>query len=102
MDIEILLIIAAAIHVAMRLLKMGTLGRRIPARWRPFIAVALGGVAAGMDAYTRDTLWQQAVAQGLLAAATAMGAHDVAIEGILGGNEVLGKKKESAVGGNPR
>ncbi|MBU0572048.1 MAG: hypothetical protein KJ995_08225 [Candidatus Omnitrophica bacterium] len=95
MDVQTLLIIAAAIHLVIRLLKTGSLGKRIPARYRPIIAVVLGGVAAAVDTYARGVPWQQALAQGMLGAATAMGTHDAVIEGLLGGNEILGGKKNA-------
>lgn len=71
--------IAAAVWVVVRWLKADLPPRvvAIPPAWRPVLALVLGQVASGMEAYARGTPPVRAIVQGLVASAVAMSAHDL-------------------------
>lgn len=49
----------------------------IPPAWRPIVALVLGQVASGLEAYARGTPPVRAIVQGLVASAIAMSTHDL-------------------------
>lgn len=71
--------IAAAVWVVVRWLKADLPPRivAIPPAWRPIVALVLGQVASGLEAYARGTPPVRAVVQGLVASAIAMSTHDL-------------------------
>lgn len=71
--------IAAAVWLVVRWLKDDLPPRvvAIPPAWRPVLALVLGQVASGLEAYARGTPPLRAVVQGLVASAVAMSAHDL-------------------------
>lgn len=86
-----------------RLLKQDTkLPITIPARWRPWIAMALGAASGVLEQIVQGTPWNDALLGGVAAALVAMGGHNLVVEGLLGGKEIpipgLTKKKGSNVG----
>lgn len=97
MNIGNLIIIAALIHLVVRLLKVGALAEKVPARWRPWIALGLGGVAVAVQALANGVPLRQAILEGALGAASAIATHDVAIGSVMGGQELFGKTKEPPV-----
>src|SRR5258708_36951066 len=81
---------ALVVGALMRLLKAGKLGApmaKLPARWRPMVAVGLGTLAGVLDAGGNGTKWQVAVGGGVISAALAVMGHDVIVEGFMGGTE---------------
>ena len=57
----------------------------VPPRVRPWLAVALGQLAAIADAIAVGTPWRTAALHGLAAAATAVLGHETVVKGILKG-----------------
>lgn len=79
---------ALLVHVLIRFEKANPwVDSRVPARWRPLVALILGQAAAVIDALTQGTKWPLAVAGGLLATLSAVFAHDFVIEGMRDGRE---------------
>lgn len=68
----------------------------IPARYRPFLALALGQLAAVLDHVASGTPWRDAAIGGFIAAVVAMVGHEAAIEKLRGGQE-LGAPKPEAI-----
>lgn len=87
-DPKTITLAALAIHVTMRALKAGALNEWIPGRYRPFLALALGGVAMCVDALAAGTPTEEALLSAVVAVALAMLGHDVVIEGVRGGKEI--------------
>lgn len=71
--------LAGFVWVAVRWLKADLPPRvvAIPPAWRPIVALVLGQVASGLEAYARGTPPVRAVVQGLVASAIAMSTHDL-------------------------
>lgn len=81
--------VAALIWIVVRALKSDTrVPINIPSRWRPVVAIALGQVAAGVDAVAAGRPWLDAAADGLIAAGLAVAAHELGVEVIRGGRDV--------------
>ena len=81
-------LVALAINLVVRLLKSGSLDGAIPARWRPLVAVALGGATMAVDALAAGTPWQDAAVSAALSVAVAIAAHEVGVESLAGGKEL--------------
>jgi len=96
-DPKTLTAIAVVVHLLVRLLKAGKLKQWIPARYRPLVAVALGGVAMGVDAMVAGTPLPQAALTAVLAVGLAVLGHDALIEGLRGGREIGAPKGVAAV-----
>ena len=87
---------ALIIGAVVRLLKSDTpLPFSVPARWRSWLALALGAVAGVLDAVVAGTPVRDAVLQGLVSAALAMVGHDTVIESLRGGREFFAKATTS-------
>lgn len=84
-------LLGLAIHLVVRALKAGRFSRWIPARFRPLVAIVLGGIAVAIEALAVGIPWRQAVVHGAIAVATAVLGHDVVIEMLRGGRE-FGRK----------
>ena len=89
LDPQAVALAALAIHLAMRMLKSGALNALIPGRYRPFIALFLGSIAMAVDALAVGTPVPEAALSAVVAVALAVLGHDVAIEGLRGGKELL-------------
>lgn len=89
---------ALLVGLLVRLLKSDVpITPTIPARYRPFLALALGQVAAVLDHVASGTPWKDAAIGGFLAAVVAMLGHEAAIEKLRGGQEVGAPKPEAMV-----
>ena len=88
MSIDQIVIVAACINLCVRLLKSGRLNETIPARWRPVLALALGGATMAVDALAAGTPWQDAALSAGLSVAVAIAAHELGVEAIAGGKEL--------------
>jgi len=88
LDPQAIALAALAIHLAMRALKAGALNEYIPGRYRPLLALALGGIALGVDALTVGTPVPEAALSAVVAVALAVLGHDVGIETLRGGKEL--------------
>lgn len=89
------LVMALVIGALVRLCKSDSpipLLAKVPAVWRPRIAVALGVVGGVLSALAAKVPLSVAVAGGVIAAFTAVTGHEVLIEGARGGSELLGPK----------
>ena len=90
LDPKTLATFAILIHLAMRLLKVGDLAKLIPGRARPLVALVLGALAMGVDAAVAGTPLPEAALTAALAVGAAMLGHDVFVESLRGGKEILG------------
>lgn len=79
---------AVIIGAIVRALKSNKLPFTVPSWLRPWLAVALGGVQATLEALTFDLPWPSAILHGLLAALVAIFGHDAVIEGVRKGREI--------------
>ena len=59
----------------------------LPKQYRPLLVLALGVLAAVLDAIVRGTDWKDALLAGLLSSSGAMVGHAVGVEGLLKGKE---------------
>jgi hypothetical protein len=86
---------AVIINLVVRLLKSGrfpALTEWIPPKARVLVALLLGFLAGGLDAVVRGTPWSEALVGGIVAAAVAVLTHDLLIEWVRGGKELLAKR----------
>jgi hypothetical protein len=77
-----------AIYCLVRLLKVGSLAEKIPARFRPLIALLLGGMTSVVEAFAVGRDWGTALTIGLIGATSAMSGHDLFIHGARDGREI--------------
>jgi uncharacterized protein (DUF697 family) len=61
----------------------------IPKRVLPWVSLALGVAAAVLDVKLMGTDWPTAIAKGLVAALTATTGHELVVESMRGGKEIL-------------
>lgn len=88
-DVQAVGIIALCVHVALRVLKSGGLDDTVPPRLRPPLAVALALLGAVFSNMALGISWDVALAEALLGAMTAMGAHDLMIGSLRDGKELF-------------
>ncbi len=89
------LVMALVIGALVRLCKSDSpipLLAKIPAVWRPRIAVALGIVGGVLSSLAAKVPLSVAIGGGIIAAFTAVTGHEVIIEGGRGGSELFGPK----------
>jgi len=89
-------IVAACIMVVVNLFKapwMGGLVKKIPARWRVVVPIALGAIAGILSDVMLGMSWGHALMIGLFSGPTAVFAHEAVVEALLGG----AKSREPAV-----
>lgn len=80
---------AVLVGLVVRLLKSDVpIVPTVAARYRPIAALALGQVAAVLQAVAGGQPWLDAVVGGFVAAVVAMAGHDTLIEAVRGGTEV--------------
>jgi len=80
---------AVIVGAAVRALKSDSPITVVPAQWRPWLALALGAVAGVLQAVLGGATWTKALADGLVAALTAMAGHDLLIESARNGRELF-------------
>jgi hypothetical protein len=86
---------ALVVGFAVRMVKSdGPLPITIPPRWRPWLAMILGALAATFEKVNAGISWKQALAGGLLAALLAIGGHQLVIESVRNGQELGGEPKK--------
>lgn len=86
-------IAAATIMLLVNALKspaLGALVRRIPARWRIALPIALGGVAGILSSVVGGVPWAEAVTIGLFSGPSAVFAHEAVVEALLGSSASRG------------
>lgn len=94
---EWLALSALIIGALVRIMKSETFAgplARIPAKWRPVIALGLGITSGVIDAIVNGTKWQTAVVSGLISATIAISAHEVGIETLRNGKEPFAPKDQ--------
>ncbi len=94
LDHQWIALAAIVINLAVRLLKSGripALTEWIPPKARVLVALLLGFVAGGLDAVVQGTPWPDALVGGVVAAAVAVFSHDLFVEWLRDGRELLGK-----------
>lgn len=87
---------SAVILVLVRLLKEPAVPyplSEIPAKARPLVAVLLGAASGILEHVAAGTPWREALGNGLVAAMLAVLSHDVVIEWLRGGKELLATAK---------
>lgn len=65
--------------------------KTVPAKWRPLLVLALGGVATALDAVLGGDTWLDALKIGMGGALGAMVGHDVVVTGLRNGKEPFAK-----------
>lgn len=83
---------ALVIGLLVRLLKSAAVPApfdRIPPKARPLVALVLGCAQAAIESITAGTPWKTALTNGIVAAFSAVFAHDVLIEWLRAGKEPL-------------
>lgn len=68
----------------------------LPAKWRPWLAVALGIVSTILNKVATGTHWKDALAGGMVAALASISGHELLVESARGGRE-LGESKPDFV-----
>jgi hypothetical protein len=82
---------AAVIGVVVRLLKQDVhFLPTVPARWRPWIAMALGLVSSALLHLEPGKSWFAAIVEGLTAGVLAIAGHELGIESLKNGKEIAG------------
>lgn len=78
------------IGVVVRLLKDDTsiVPFVVPARWRPWLALGLGFASGVVAKVAAGIPWPVAILGGLTSGVVPIAAHDLVIEGLLGGHEL--------------
>jgi len=79
---------ALVIGLLVRLLKSDTWGPTLPAKYRPWAALALGCASAVLEKVMAGASWQTALVDGLGSALAAVAGHDLVVESLLGGKEL--------------
>jgi hypothetical protein len=87
---------------AVRLVKGDTPLPYVPPRYRPFLAVLLGGVSAALQALTQHIPVQQALLEGALSVFVAISGHEIIIESLFGGRELGGPKRDASSSPPPK
>ena len=84
---------ALVIGMSISLLKQGYLSawlaQKVPSAMLPVVAAAMGVVGMVAQALATGQDWRQAVFAGLAAAFTAVFGHQVVVEGMMGGSEIV-------------
>ena len=81
---------AVIIGGVVRVLKSDSPIYDVPARWRPWLALALGAVAGVLQAVMGGATWTKALVDGLSAALIAIAGHDLGVESLRAGKEPFG------------